>query len=114
MNPKACPDRDQLDAFLLGQSEDSHQALLEAHILQCHDCSDLLQTLVGQDTLTDALKNSSHAPPTSAFLQRLMDRLKSSPPAGALPPEDSGMTQMAAPGSLPMPSLVSSIAPESR
>jgi serine/threonine protein kinase/WD40 repeat protein len=99
MNPITCPSRAEIDSFLLGEADDARQIQLESHILGCPDCSALLQTISGEDTLTTALKSPNRPPGNPPIVERLLVKLKSqlgSSPAVSSPTGES--TQMEAPG----------------
>ena len=96
MIAETCPSREELNAFLLGQAEDASQHLIETHITSCQHCSQLLQTISGQDTVTTALKSALKPLPHSPVLERLMEKLKASPQNEASAPPAIESTQIEA------------------
>jgi serine/threonine protein kinase len=54
-----CPERTRLRAYVLGQLPQEDAAALDAHFLGCTSCQSRLQTLDGQDPLTDAVRSAA-------------------------------------------------------
>src|SRR5688572_22121376 len=79
-----CPQRPDLERFLLGQLPEGDSEHLQRHLAECPVCVNTLHGLEAGDTLVDALRAQASAPPRSeeAVIESLMGRLSGLQPPG--------------------------------
>jgi len=73
----ACPDRQNLEQFLLGKSAPPASEDLAAHLTECSQCATVVESLKLHDTLVEALHAQAKSPaaPPAPIVNSLMDKL---------------------------------------
>src|SRR4051794_17772397 len=85
-----CPDRDDLQRFLVGRLPEADTQRLQRHLAGCPSCVDSLHTLEVADSLIEAMRfqgNESRRT-EDAVVAGLIARLSGLGPPGAPPPVD--------------------------
>ena len=87
MTATSCPEPQQLQRLVLGQTDDATAAVLERHVEGCAHCSGVLPTLGGDDALVEAMRSApavALSPEERSEAERLSHLLR-----GQSPPRDT-------------------------
>ena len=74
----ACPESDQLAKIALGHLPEANAAALIEHIANCSHCATRLHTIVGEDSLVEAVRSGDQTPgrPEQDAVRRLLEKVR--------------------------------------